>query len=224
MKGVFEKRPCFPRYKTTWDIKIVFDYLRTIDYSQDDLNLKGISMKTLGLIALLSAQRVQTLSVLKLSCMNLTDSVCKFTIVDILKQSKPGSHLSAIELAAYPHDTQLCVVNCINKYIQLTKDLRGDIDNLFITLQKPYKPASRDTLRRWLITLLNDAGVNVKEFKCHSTRSASTSAAAASNVPIDIIIQAAGWRGERTFADYYNKPIDEANCYSSSLLNSLYEQ
>ena len=32
MKGIFELRPVFPKYHTTWDLSILFNYFRSMDY------------------------------------------------------------------------------------------------------------------------------------------------------------------------------------------------
>ena len=49
------------------------------------------------------------------------------------------------------------------------------------------------------------AGVDVSEFKAHSFRAASTSAAANKGVPINFILQTAGWANASTFAKFYER-------------------
>jgi len=53
------------------------------------------------------------------------------------------------------------------------------------------------TIGRWLRKVLADAGIDTKTFAAHSTRSASTSCA-----------KAKGWKNCRTFAEYYDKPVE----------------
>ena len=52
------------------------------------------------------------------------------------------------------------------------------------------------------------SGIDVKVFKPQSTRAASTSKANSCQVPLDIILQAASWKGDCTFRKFYNKPIE----------------
>ena len=52
------------------------------------------------------------------------------------------------------------------------------------------------------------AGVNISKFGGHSTRAATTSAAKAMNMPIDIIMQIAEWAQESSFGKYYHKPVE----------------
>ncbi len=60
LKGVFNTRPSFPRYKQVWDVTIVLKFLKSLD-PLDSLSLKDLTLKTTMLLALLSGQRCQTL-------------------------------------------------------------------------------------------------------------------------------------------------------------------
>ena len=54
------------------------------------------------------------------------------------------------------------------------------------------------------------AGVDVNIFSPHSTRAASTSKANRSGtVRLGTILKTAGWTNARTFAKFYDKPIEE---------------
>ena len=52
--------------------------------------------------------------------------------------------------------------------------------------------------------MLHKAGVDT-QFGAHSTRSASTSAAASKGLPIDIVLKAAGWSSASTFTRFYKR-------------------
>ena len=65
---------------------------------------------------------------------------------------------------------------------------------------------------------MKDAGVDVTQFKPHSTRAASTSKAKAAAVPIQEILKTAGWSSSRRFDRYYNKPV-QTNSFSEAVLN-----
>ena len=58
---------------------------------------------------------------------------------------------------------------------------------------------------------MKDAGVDVTQFKPHSTRAASTSKAKAAAVPIQEILKTAGWSSSRCFDRCYNKPVQTNN-------------
>ena len=73
-------------------------------------------------------------------------------------------------------------------------------------LTKSHKPVSSSTITRWLKVLLGKAEVNTEIFKAHSTRSASTSAAAAAGVTTGDILKAADWSSEAVFQKFNHKP------------------
>ena len=219
MKGVFETRPSMPRYSETWDVNIVLDYLSGLG-QPDEQDLTMLTYKTVMLLALLTGQRRQTLHALDITTMDLTSEKCTFVLNSLLKTSRPGKHLAPIELQAYKLDKQLCPVAHITEYIKRTAGLRGNHHKFFISYQKPHQEISGDTISRWLKNTLELAGVNTTKFGAHSTRAASTSAAKAMNMPIDIIMHSAGWSQASTFGKYYHKPVETEANFGNFLLNN----
>ena len=68
MSVVYISRPTQSRYTIVWDVKVVLDYFRQWKDNKE-LSLKELSFKTTTLVALVSAQRVQSLHKLDLDCM-----------------------------------------------------------------------------------------------------------------------------------------------------------
>ena len=60
MKGIYRSKPPRPEYQTTWDVQPVLTYLSSLG-TADNLDLKTLSLKLLMLVALVSAQRGQSL-------------------------------------------------------------------------------------------------------------------------------------------------------------------
>ena len=86
MTGIFNRKPSLPRYTETWDPHVVLDYFKTLP-ENDQLHIKPLTMKLTVLIALISAQRLQTLQSLSLDGMSSTnDSFC-FNLLVLLKQT-----------------------------------------------------------------------------------------------------------------------------------------
>ena len=79
MKGIFELRPSFPRYKSIWDVNIVFNHLRNQPIVHE-LTLKDLTIQVTFLLLLLSGQRCQTIHLLNLDNMNLSIDKCEFVI------------------------------------------------------------------------------------------------------------------------------------------------
>lgn len=144
----------------------------------------------------------------------------KITIGDLLKTSNPKRHLGELNLSSYSIDADLCVVITMKHYLERTEPLRASVTTLFITSQRPHKSVSRDTIGRWLKTVLQNSGIDVKMFKPHSTRSASASTACALRIPVDTIIRTVGWTKDSVFRKYYNKPVSLDVAMSKRLLDN----
>ena len=131
--------------------------------------------------------------------------MCVFQITSLLKQSRRGHHSAPFELMAYPGNSKLCIVEVLREYLARTQDLRKDRDQLLLSYQKPHHPVTKDTLARWLRDILNKSGLDTELFGAHSTRSASTSAAARCGLAVNVIMKAAGWSAVSTFTRFYKK-------------------
>ena len=132
------------------------------------------------LLTLLSAQRIQTVHLLDIRNMSITDSIVKVSIGDKLKQSRAGHHLYELEFPAYSPDQRLCPVSDVKQYLTRTKPLRGEITNLFTSFVRPYRSVSKSTISRWV-----------------------------KNVPLATILRTAGWSSECTFVQYYRKEVQK---------------
>jgi hypothetical protein len=214
LKGVFEQRPPTARYSVAWDVNKVLLYLKKLAPCSK-LSLRELTLKLTMLLALVTAQRLQTLQGLDINCLTKGRSfVFRFPVP--LKQQKPGQKAPCVELHPYPPDRRLCVITVLREYMRRTAPLRGHTTQLLLSFHKPHKPVARDTLARWLKLIMTAAGIDTSVFKAHSTRAASVSAAA-HTAPIEEILRTAGWSSAGTFAKFYNKPIVAAT-FSSTLL------
>ena len=218
-KGVFQVKPSLPRYTITWDPGLLLRFLRSHS-PNGNLDLKMLTFKTVTLLTLLSAQRLQTVHLLDIRNMSITDSIVQVSIGDKLKQTRPGYHIHELEFPAYYPDQRLCPVSVVKQYLIRTKPLRGEITNLFISFVRPYRSVRKSTISRWVKTTLGLAGVDLTRFKPHSIRAASSSAASQANVPLGTILRTAGWSSECTFAQYYQKEVQKQGTYATTILNS----
>ncbi len=94
------------------------------------------------LVALVTAQRGQSLHMLDIKFMTDFDDSFEFVLPEHVKQSRPGHQPPSIMLKAYPADKSLCVFTHMKEYLKQTKPLRGAETGLFITLVKPFKHVS----------------------------------------------------------------------------------
>ena len=104
----------------------------------------------------------------------------------------------------------------------MTKNLRQKAENtpnlLFISYVRPHKPVTSATIARWVKTVLSLAGID-GVFTAHSTRTASTSAAARARVALSDIMEAADWSRESTFKKFYHRPTQKS-VFTMGVLNS----
>ena len=212
MRGVFNQRPALPKYSYTWDLGILLKYIE--DLPSAGLSLKMLSMKLYTLLVILTGQRSQAISLFDINNMFVEDDKIIFRVFEPMKTSGPKSHNGEFMYKAFV-DKNLCVVTCVNEYLEKVKDLRGDVTSLFVSYIKPHGRISRDALRRWLKVMMKNAGIDIT-FSSHSARGAATAFAAKANVSIDIILKTAGWSNENTFNKFYNLPIRQ--CMGDEIL------
>lgn len=146
LKGVYKKKPCFPRYQSTWDTNVVLDYVSNL-YPHDDLSLGQLTKKLVTLLALSTAQRVQTLSLIKLC--NVTFNESHVTIIedDLIKTSAPGKQLPRLIIPFFPNKPEICPAKTLVSYIDATKLLRSNLnaDRLILTTTSQYSTCFLNT-------------------------------------------------------------------------------
>lgn len=223
MKGVYRTKPSFPRYKSTWDPNIVLDHLSN-HYPNESQPLASLSKKLVALLALTTAQRVQTLSLIRLSSVKVSSTRIDININDLIKTSAPNRSAPNLILPFFPSREEICPAKTLSSYIEATKIYRSLplTDRLILTAKKPIHNASTATISRWIRNVLTESGIDTGVFTAHSTRHASTSAASRKGVPVDIIKRTAGWSGNSlTFAKFYNCPItvDDDNAFAEAIYN-----
>ena len=69
MRGVFNKRPALPKYRTIWNPDIVLNYLSSLS---SNLTLLQLSQKVCMLLLLLTGQRGQSIHLLKVEALNFS--------------------------------------------------------------------------------------------------------------------------------------------------------
>ena len=225
MRGVFNLRPPTPRYAMTWDVKFVLQKIRNME-PLHTLSLKDLSLKLVMLMALTQAARIQTLHLLLLDNISFGVDTVTIWLGGNIKQCRPKFNVRTIVFKAYTQDSSLCVVRTMKEYLDRTERLRTGSGNedgkLLISYIKPHKSISKDTVARWLKTMLCKCGIDTKKYTAGSIRPASVSMAKARDVPIDTIMAKAGWTQENTFAKYYNKVIQgNKDSFQEAVLGSV---
>ena len=193
MRGVGKLNPPKPRYKETWDPSLVLAYLTTLE-PIDSISLEHLSLKLIMLLALATGQRQQTLHAIDIRNIQQAPGGIQIKVEKLLKTSKPGSIQPCIFLPRFESQMSLCVARTLEEYLKRTLPFRNENKNqLFLGYTGSHEPISTQTMSRWLKAVMTSSGINSDIFSAHSTRHASTSAAARSGVSVDQIFTAAGW-------------------------------
>lgn len=217
-KGVYGLRPNLPKYDMTWDPSVVLSYLE--NQPTQNVTVESLTQKLTTLLLLATGQRVQTIA--NIECCNIQNvpEGVNIKIPAKLKTSAKNRSQPNITIPFFKNK-KLCVATTLKTYLSKTEQLRGPkTNNLFITLTKPYKNASSQTIARWVKKVLKDSGIDTNIFTAHSTRHAATSAAARKGVNIDTIRLSAGWsKNSKTFAMFYKRPLNSNN-FAKEIIDS----
>ena len=206
MRGVFNLRPTKPRYSGIWDASLVLRFLQTWSPVKF-LNLKQLTLKLTMLIALTNAARIQSIHQIHVNNMKKCFKEYVFEYSGLLKQCRPGYKMPVVRMKAHPPDRRLCIYVIVKEYLTRTKVFRNDEKALLLSYVKPHKKVTRDTISRWIKHVLKLSGIDIERYGSHSVRAASTSKANLCSVPIEEIMQKAGWSNCGTFAKFYQKDI-----------------
>jgi hypothetical protein len=207
MRGVFNIKPIQPKYVSTWDPTQVLNFLESWNPASA-ISLEKLTLKVVVLILLVTGQRPQIVHKLNITSLKTGIDAHEFALeLTDFKQGRVNYKPNAILLRAYPPNKCLCIFHYLSIYLQRTALLRKDNTQMILTFKRPYKPASPNTISRWIKCVLQQAGVDVETFSAGSIRSASTSKARQQGAPIQQILDMGGWSRDTTFNRFYNQKV-----------------
>ncbi|XP_050293054.1 uncharacterized protein LOC126733719 isoform X1 [Anthonomus grandis grandis] len=213
--GVHSLRPTAPRYNYTGNPCIVLTYVKSM--SNETLSLQDLTYKLAILIALATGQRVQTLANIEVENIIIDENKVEVKIPKKLKTSAKGRIRPTLLLPFFNQDKKICLARTLIEYLNKTKNLRQTSKNLFITVKKPHRLVTSQTISRWLKVILKKSGLDTNKFTAHSTRHAATSADARKGVSYDSIRLAAGWSEKSSvFANHYNRPLLQKDNFATT--------
>lgn len=224
VKGIFNRCPPQPRYSDIWDInKVLLYYVNKPRNSE--LIFKDLSKKIVTLLLLLSSRRKNAIYSIDVNNVLVKQDKLILLPHKTLKETRPGHNLQPIIYDAFQENPNLCIVNCMEVYLQQRSLLIGKEESkLIITFGKPHRSASEDTISRWIKDVLREAGIDVTVYTTHSVRSASTSKAHQTGITRAEILKKAGWSNETTFIKHYKRDIigyKFRNSYDNQLLKQF---
>ena len=222
LKGAFHARPPLPRYTGTWDVQIVLDNILQWG-DTNSLSLKLLTFKLVMLMSLARPSRSSDLASLCIDNYHYMPEGVTFLPSSLAKQSRQGKPLTDFFFASFPDNNQLCPVETLRQYLRITASLRKETNRLFVAIVKPHKPVAPCTIARWLKEVLKLSGIDVNIFTAHSTRGASSSAAASAGITINDILKAADWSTESVFRKFYYRPTHSPSFGRAVLASTSHE-
>ncbi|XP_070521812.1 uncharacterized protein [Cardiocondyla obscurior] len=174
-KGIFMLRPSRLRYNRTWDIIVAFKKIEEW-FFLENLPLETLTERLVLLLALGTAHRVQTLALIKISNVKQNVNGYEIEIPDCVKSSSLKAFQPILMLPRFLNNPKICIASTLERYMETTAGLRGDIDYIFVTTKKPIKAAAPGIISRWIRAALAKCKID-NNFTAHSTRHAATSAA-----------------------------------------------
>ena len=173
LSGVFNLRPPQPEHTFTKDVQTVLEYIKVNWPVNNVLSDKLLSLKLSMLLALASASRTIQIQYLDISQMGRVPDQYKFVYTKLHKSWGMGKSTPSVSFFAYTEDPHMCVVKCLDVYLDRTKVWRDGKNQLLLSFIQPHKELCSS---RWLKETLVLSGVTeILDFGGLSTRSASTS-------------------------------------------------
>lgn len=169
--------------------------------------------------ALVTGQSCQAIHLMSLKNMHMDeDKSYLFYIDQLVKQSAPGREQPVLTIPRFT-----CVASTLKEYLSRTQDLRDGENQLFISVIRPYKKVSKETISRCIKEVMALSGIDTTMFTPHSTWAASTSKVF-NKVPLQTIMKSASWRSDCVFNKFYNKPIARSseNSFGHVLLSAVW--
>lgn len=210
----YKERPLKTKYFTYWPVKNLLNYLAEL-HPASDLSLKILTLKTLALVALTSSDRGQTIHLMDIEKTTSAEDSLQFVIFDRLKTT--GRVQKPKVITCHSCDIpSLNVCDYVLNYMNRTLALRAKSVNegkskptqLFLSWATK-KAVTRQTLARWLKTILKMAGIDTTQFTGHSFRGASLSNAYQHGANINQIVCAGSWTNTETFKRHYFAPEND---------------
>ena len=203
LKGIFNLRPPKTKLCPTWSVKSVLETLKSWSPA-NSLDLKCLTFKTVMLVALASAKRPSSLTLLSLKegfC-EIGESSVRFQPVGLEKTEGPSHCAPPLVLNRFTDDPRLCPAHYVKAYIRKTEGCRSS-DRLFVSLLAPHGAVATSTISRWLERIISMTGASGSG---GSTRSAATSRAASRGASLAAVLTAGDWARASTFRKFYFKP------------------
>lgn len=216
LKGVFNSRPPVKHLVPEWDLHLVLNILSKAPFEpMHKISLKFLTWKTVFLTAISTFRRCSDIQALRtdIGFMSILPEGIIFVRDGLSKQDRPSHSGKKIFVPCFVKNTKLDPKRAVQIYMKRTAEIRGNSDEgrqfqLFLSINKPHKAVSRQTISSWIVNVIklaySDTEINVR---AHSTRAIGPSWALFKGASISSILDAADWSSDVTFKKYYYREM-----------------
>ncbi|XP_063427248.1 uncharacterized protein LOC134710781 [Mytilus trossulus] len=219
LRGVFNSRPPERKLLPEWDLPLVLDMFKKPPFTPMRLaSLKHLTWKTAFLIAITTFRRCSDLQALKLGegSVNIQEKGVTFLRHGLAKQDRAYHDNSKIFIPAFPESKLLDPKRTLYMYLKRTDELRQNGEKqefkLFLSINKPHKPVTAQTISHWIVKTIKMAYKQNKKqigkVRGHSTRSIGPSWALFKGVSMKNVLDSADWAKSTTFTKFYLKDVN----------------
>nr|CAH7716351.1 unnamed protein product [Callosobruchus chinensis] len=117
MRGISKLRPSRPKYNCTWDPQHVIAFLGTWENSQ--ISLQHLSYNVATLLALVTGQRIQTISLIRPSNLMESPSSIQILITDQIKTSNINKLQPCLQIPFFLEDPSICPATALKHYLNV---------------------------------------------------------------------------------------------------------
>ena len=229
------ERPFCAHRTPKWDLSVVLKFLMGFPFEPlGRAELKWLTIKTVFLVALATAQRRSELHALALKEVKFHSRSqghgvsLGFVPGFLAKTQSPSASARRVEIPALTNivdrdlpDRTLCPVRALRFYVDKTQDpsFRRGRERLFVSYLEGRDTEIRPaTIARWIVLAVRAAYKNLESNRtlrreasvtAHEVRALATSWADYKGVALAEVLKAASWAGHSTFSQFYLRDCSE---------------
>jgi len=224
IKGMFHIRPPQRSLVPRWDLPRALQLLAKPPFEpMNRASTADIARKTAFLIATASGRRVSDIQALSTADNHISftkDAVHLLPRAGYLAKNQSLSftpkHIILPDLrkaSGSADEGPWCPLRALRYYLDRTQPYRLKEDHLFLTVQKPFRAASKQTISRWIVSVIKESisseelQLSGTHIRAHDLRSQASAWALYRGASLQDIIEAMAWSSSSTFQTTYLKDV-----------------
>lgn len=203
--GVRKSAPPQPRYKDTWDISVLVNYIKRSWPDNSALDNETLRNKAMVLLRLSLLARSSDIARALMPSFTEEGMLVSF---EATKETRAS--VTTTPLPVYPvADPDICPVSAVREWISRSSDWRSSAEGrfLFLRLDPSHAPISSQRVAKVTLDAMRSAGIDVKKFKAASTRSAAATKALDAGCEVDTVMKLGRWSSRSVFDKFYNRSL-----------------